>query len=62
MALYYGYYRVNSASPSDNQYEKMNAATQSKFKDMIEMRYPGAKITWVHNPVNASKPPSWFKG
>jgi hypothetical protein len=62
MPMYYGCYRVDSSSHSDNQYEALNASTQNKYKEMIQKKFPGCKITWVHSPQQGSKPPSWFKG
>ena len=61
MSNYKMCYRVNSNHTSDNQYETVTASTQSAAKKLIEAKYVGSKISWVHSPTT-QKSPSWYKG
>jgi len=60
MPVYKMCYRINSSNVGNNQYEAVNAASQGEAKKLIEAKYKGSKINWVHIPQTGN--PTWFKG
>lgn len=50
MATFYVSYRVNSSNSADTQYEKVNAATQTDAKKIIEARYRGSRVVFPNSP------------